>query len=94
MTKDYRENQLFKLKEDIVYRVVDDEAVILNVVKGEHFSLNKTGTQILKFLEEGKSVQSLLAFQVNKYKEKSELLKTDAICFINELLKNHIIEEV
>jgi len=94
MRKKDPQNQLYRLNEDVVYRVVDDEAVILNVAKGEHFSLNKIGTEILKFLDEKKSVPELIAYQANKYKQKIETLKNDAVFFVDELLKSNIIEEV
>ena len=91
--KNFINDPVYKLKEDVVYRIVDDEAIILDVARGEHFSLNKTGTEILKFLDEKKSIQELLNLQVNKYGKKTEIFKTDIECFIDELLKNDIIEK-
>jgi hypothetical protein len=90
MEKEYSQNK-YKLRKDIVYRVVDGEAIILDVGSGEHFSLNKTATEVFICLDQNRPISSLLAEQAGKYRENEKALKADTACLIKKLLEKNII---
>jgi len=81
----------FKLGDDIVYRIVDGEAFVLDVGRGEHFSLNRIATEILKFLDEGKSCREILNYQTREYGKDREALHSDLAFFIAELTRKGIV---
>ena len=91
MAKNYEINQSFGLKEDVVYRIVGGEAIILDVARGEHFSLNKTGTEIFLDIVNNMSLNQIFEKQKKRYR-KAPTLKQDIIDLIEELLKKKIIE--
>ena len=92
MGKSGGSERTYKLKEDVLYRVVDGEAIVLDVGRGERFSLNRTGTEILKSIDDKMPVESLLRQQAGKYGKKIEAIKEDAYGLIKQLLKQGIIE--
>ena len=81
----------YKLREDIVYRIVEKEAILLDIAKGEHYSLNKTATEVVLLIEKGKSVGALLTYMANKYLKEKAVLEKDITLFINDLLQRNII---
>ena len=81
----------YKLREDMVYRIVEKEAILLDIARGEHYSLNKTATEVIVFIEKGKSMSALLTYMANKYLKEKDALKQDIDLFINDLLQRNII---
>jgi len=81
----------YSLSDDIVYRVVEGEAIILDVSKGTHFSLNKTATEILSCIDKKETMDSLLNYQMRKYCEDKETLKADITDCIKDLLRKNIL---
>ena len=81
----------YKLRKNIAYRVVDGEAIILDVGSGEHFGLNKTATEVFIGLDKKRPLSSLLAEQVSKYGENEKALKADIVSLIKKLLTENII---
>ena len=93
MIKNTYQDPAYVLGEDIVYRVVEGEAVLLDVGRGEHFSLNRAGTEILTFLDKKRSLDDLLTYQTNKYCLPKEDLMKDIDDCIADLLKNRVIKK-
>ena len=56
MTNYYKINS-----EDISYRIIEDEAVILNLKTSDYYSLNKTGTFIWKLLENKANLEDIIS---------------------------------
>lgn len=85
MSKYYKINS-----EDMTHRIVDNEAVILNLKTGEYYSLNKTGTFIWKLLEDKISIEDL----IDKVTEEFVIDKKSATHDIKLLLKDLIVEKM
>jgi hypothetical protein len=86
-------NKKFAINKDVVHRIVDGEAIILDMNNGEHFSLNRTGTDIFLGILEDKNLKSILELQTKKYKENPEVLKKDLISCVSDLLRSKIIKK-
>ena len=83
--------QYYKVNsEDISYRVVDQEVIILNLKTGDYYSLNKVGTFIWRFLLN----KADLDFLVDKVVDEFEIDKKVAIRDITTLLKELISEKM
>ncbi len=85
-------NQTFALNKDIVWRLVDKEAVILDVSRGEYFSLNDTGTEIFLTIANKKPLVSYLTTQQEIHKIGEKNLKADIVAFLRQLLDERIIK--
>ena len=85
--------QEYRLCDDINWRLVDDEAIILNFNSGEYFSLNETGTDIFLAIKDNKPLNLLLEGQQNKFSMAAEELKKDIDDLLGELLQNNIIKK-
>lgn len=85
MSKYYKINS-----EDITYRIIDNEAVILNLKTGDYYSLNATGAFIWKLLENKMTTNTL----TDKVVEEFGIDKKDAIRDIKLLLKDLISEKM
>lgn len=76
--------------EDITYRIIDNEAVILNLKTGNYYSLNETGAFIWRLLEDGIGRDSL----IDRVTEEFGIDKKSAIRDIKLLLKDLISEKI
>ena len=54
---------------------------------------NKTGSEILRLLEEGKSQDEITRLLKDKFEENPTDISKDIVDFINELKKNNILVE-
>lgn len=70
---------------NIIWSVVDDEAVLLDTSSGHYFSLNPLGTEIWKHLHEGDSIAHIVGTIANKYAVEEEIVRRDVSELIGEL---------
>jgi hypothetical protein len=75
-------------QEDIIWRIVDDEALILNTRTGYYFSMNGTATEIWCLLNEGKSEDETAKAIAERYKIDAQTAKSDV-----DELKRTLTEE-
>jgi len=90
--KDLKMSHCVTLNKDIVWRIVDKEAVILNIDNGDYFSLNQTGTKIFLAIAEKKPLVSLGEILGCRDKTEDELSK-DAEVFIRDLLHKNVFQK-
>jgi Coenzyme PQQ synthesis protein D (PqqD) len=81
---------MLKKKEEIIWRVVDDEALLLDTNSGYYFSMNGTATEIWCLLNEGKSIDEVAQTIANRYEIDSETVK----CDVHELISNLNKEQI
>ncbi len=78
-------------KDKVTYRIIDNEAIILNLDNGYYYSLNKVGTKIWKAIDEQKSLGRILNFLKEKYRLPGRQLKNDLIELVRDLEKEKLI---
>jgi len=76
--------------ENITYRIIDNEAVVLNLETGQYYSLNETGTFIWKLLGKGINRDDL----INRIAEEFEIDKRSAANDVKPLLKDLLSEKM
>ena len=76
--------------EEITYRIVDNEAVILNLKTGKYYSLNETATFIFKLLA-AKTVTSEI---IDRIAEEFEINKDNASADLKALIKDLTAEKI
>lgn len=77
-------------KDKITYRIVDNEAVILNLDTGEYYSLDATGTFIWKLLEKKAGIDELSDKVANEY----GISEKEAMRDLKSLIKDLVLEEM
>ena len=82
-------------KDRITYRIIDGEAVILNLDSGYYYSLNSVGTNIWKMIDEGKKPETILSCLEQDYRQVEKRdLKKDMVALLDDLKKEKLIEEI
>lgn len=90
------ETTCFSIHPDVVYTLIDDEAVIMGIMDDKLYGMNHVGTEILKYLESNKtaSVQSLAHYLSGQFEIKSTECMVDVQTFIQSMLSENLIIKV
>ena len=67
----------YRPADDVVYRTVDGEAVILSIGSGLYFGLTPVGTVIWELIEQGKALGEILATLATEYDAREEEIERD-----------------
>lgn len=78
-------------KDKASYRIIDGEAVILNLDNGYYYSLNEAGTGIWESINSKKSLSEILNFLKKKYRLPEKQLKADLMELVKDLKKEELI---
>lgn len=82
-------------KNRITYRIIDGEAVILNLDSGYYYSLNSVGTSIWEMINEGKKSEAILGHLEQDYSQIEKInLKKDMIALLDDLKKEKLVDEI
>lgn len=85
-------NARIKLKEEVFFEELDDQAVILNVQTSTYFGLNEVGTRMWNLLSEHKHVRIVYNKLIEEYDVTVERLAEDLQIFINHLQSKQLID--
>lgn len=86
--------QRFAIEKDRVsWRVIDGEAVILNLDNGLYYDLNETGTVIWEAIAEGKTFRQVLEELQRKYQLDDKRLEGDLKKIVRDLKKEGLIKQ-
>jgi len=72
-------------------RVVDDEAVALDLDAGQYYGLNAVGTRIWQLLADGRSVASICDILVEEFDVTPDAVGPDVDAFIDDLLARGLL---
>ena len=75
----------FRIPDDVVFRELDGEAVVLNLDTGVYFGLDAVGTRIWRLIEERKPLRLILDTLVEEYEAPSDRLQRDLLAFVDQL---------
>lgn len=70
---------------NLIWRVVDGEAILLDTATGYHFSLDPIGTEIWQSLQASESIDDIVARIARTYAVDSNVVRADVAEFVNEL---------
>jgi len=72
--------------QEVLMQSLAGEAVLLNLQSEEYFGLDEIGTRMLEVLQESDSIQSAYYQLLEEYDVEPELLKTDLLDFVQQLV--------
>lgn len=80
---------------DVVWREVDGEVVLLNVVTGQYFGLDSVGSQVWMLLQsagpKGLNLQGLCGLVTAQFEVDSATAERDLSTLISELLAQQLL---
>ena len=72
-------NDSIVVSEDVLFRELDDEAVLLNLKTGIYFGLNPLGTRIWRLILEERSLARVLEKMLHEYDVERAVMETDLL---------------
>lgn len=76
---------------DIAHQVIDGEVVIVDLRRGNYFSLQGTACVIWECLEQGASLEETTAELASRYDHPPDLVHAEVLRLVSELRENEII---
>ena len=80
-----------KAAPDVLFRVVGDEGVLLNLRTQRYLGLNPIGTRVWTIIEHGETVQAAYDTLLREYDVEPAALRLDLDLFIGQLLEHELI---
>jgi hypothetical protein len=81
-----------RIVEDVVYRALEGEMVLLNLRTGVYFGLDGVGTRIWQLLEEGCTVAQISEQLADEYDVAAAACEQDVRAFMSALRDNALVE--
>ena len=82
-------------KKDIPWRIIEEEALLVDVHKGEVIHLNEVGAEVWKVINEKEdektSVKDLIEHICSQFEVEKDTAKTDVLEFVNELVQKGLV---
>jgi hypothetical protein len=76
---------------DVVWRDLEGEAVLLDLVSGIYFGLNEVGTRIWQMLDEGCDVSRVIDVIASEYDADRSEVEKDLRALLGELHKRGLV---
>jgi hypothetical protein len=81
-----------RVGDDVVFRELDGEGVILNLASGLYFGLDETGTRMWRLIEQHGQLQSVLTALCDEYEAATDNIERDLIALVTELTEKGLLE--
>lgn len=77
--------------ETTAFRIIDNEAVILNLDSGIYYSLNEVGTKVWGLCDGSNGVRDITAAIVEEFEVQEEIAQKDILELISDLLTEGLV---
>ena len=81
-----------QIPEDVMFRILGDEAVILNVGGGVYFGLDEVGTRMWQLMSEHGSTDKVIEVMLTEYEVDEGKLRTDLEKLIQQLSEKGLVK--
>jgi len=81
-----------RVKEDIVFRDLDGEAVLLNLESGTYFGLDPVGTKIWALLQQHEILNDVHVALLDEFDVESDRSERDLLDLVARLDENGLVE--
>jgi hypothetical protein len=76
---------------DVIFRELNGEAVILDLQKGTYFGLNAVGMRIWQLCEQHGSLREVWEAMQHEFDAPGDALQSDLLAFVNELSSKNLL---
>ena len=80
-----------RIADDVIFEVLDDEAVLLNLTTGEYYSLNRTGTRAWQLIEEHGDLDRVRAAMAAEFDVGEDALAQDLDRLVSDLRERRLL---
>jgi len=80
-----------RVSDDVVFRELDGEAVILNLVSGIYFGLDQVGTRMWRLVEQHGQLDLVLRQLREEYEAPAGTLEDDLVTLTSQLLDKGLL---
>lgn len=81
-----------KIPDDIMFRVLGGEAVLLNLASGTYFGLDDIGTRMWQLMSEHGSTDKVVEVMLEEYEVEESLLQRDLDKLVKDLTDNGLVK--
>ena len=81
-----------RIPDDVMFRILGDEAVILNVASGVYFGLDTVGTRMWQLMSEHGSTDNVVETMLNEYEVEEGQLRRDLDNLIQQLSEKGLVK--
>jgi hypothetical protein len=81
-----------KIPDDVVFRILGEEAVILNVASGVYFGLDTVGTRMWQLMSEHGSTDKVVETLLDEYEVEEKKLRDDLDQLIQQLSEKGLVK--
>jgi len=86
--------KIYKLKPDVVFQPMDENAIIVSLNSEEIYKLNETGTKVVDLITKEMSVREILTVLEATYEIDTNKLQKEITHLLEELFAAGLIEDV
>jgi hypothetical protein len=76
---------------DTAFRIINDEAVIMNLTTGDYYSINEVGARIWDLCDGGHSIRDIALFISQEFDAAEETAGQDVMELLNDLSGEKLI---
>ena len=81
-----------QIADDVVFRILGDEAVILNLASGVYFGLDSVGTRMWQLISEHGSMDKVVEVLLDEYEVEETKLRSDLDQLIRQLSEKGLVK--
>nr|UXE44942.1 hypothetical protein Hi04_10k_c3996_00017 [uncultured bacterium] len=83
--------QIVRVPDDVLFRELQGEAVILNLASSTYYGLDSVGTRIWQLCEAHGSLQAVFDAMQHEFDAPGEMLESDLLTFVDDLLARGLL---
>ncbi len=87
-------DQRVRVSDDVVFRELEGEAVLLNLASGMYFGLDPIGTRVWQLLGEHQMLRAVLERMLDEFDVDRETLQSDLLSLADDLSSHGLIQPV
>lgn len=84
-------DQTVRVPDDVLFRELQGEAVILNLASSTYFGLDAVGTRVWQLCEAHGSLRAVFDAMQREFDAPGETLQSDLLTFVDELLDKGLL---
>ena|SRR3990167_6506259 len=82
-----------KKSENVPWRIIEGEAILVNVDKSEVIHLNQTAAEVWNHLDNKNAILDIITHIQEKFEIDEEIAKKDILEFISQLVEKGLVTE-
>jgi len=78
-------------KEEVAAKVMDGEAILINLSNGVYYSMGKAGAMVWELVEQNYSVEEMIEAVAARYEVSAKQVQTDVEQLVRQLLEEKLV---